>query len=45
MTWTPLITSSAFDGIKTDVLTVGTGLLSLALIIVAVGVIYRIFTR
>lgn len=45
MTWEPLIASTAFDGIQTDMLTAAAGILSLALIIVAIGAIYRIFTR
>lgn len=45
MTWTPLITSDMFTGIKTDVMTASAGLLAVALIIVAVGVLYRVFAR
>ncbi len=45
MEWTPLIVAADFDGIKTDVMTCVAGLLSLAMIVVAVGVIYRIFSR
>jgi hypothetical protein len=45
MEWTPLITSAAFDGIRSDLGTAVTGLMSLALIIVGVGVLYRVFSR
>lgn len=44
-TWTPILASSDFDGIKADVLTAATGLLTIALIIVGLGVVYRLFTR
>jgi len=43
--WTPLIASADFQGIQTDLMTAVTGLLSLALVIVGVGVLYRVFTR
>jgi len=42
-TWTPLITSSAFDGIKVDVLTGTTGLLTICLIVLGAGIIIRTF--
>jgi len=45
MTWTPLIASTDFDGIQADVLTAATGLLTIALVIVGIGVVYRLFTR
>jgi len=45
MEWTPLIASTDFDGIQVDLMTAVTGLLSLALIIVGVGVLYRVFAR
>lgn len=45
MTWTPLITAADFTGIQTDLGTAVTGLLSMALIIVGVGVLFRVFNR
>ena len=45
MTWTPLITSSMFTGITTDCLTATTGLMGLALIVLGIGVIYRVFAH
>ncbi len=45
MTWTPLIVADDFIGIRADVMTCVAGLLSLAMIVVAVGLIYRIFSR
>ncbi len=45
MTYTPLLSSTTFDGIQTDVLTAATGILSVCLIIVAIGLIVRVFIR
>lgn len=42
-TWTPLIISSAFDGIKADVLTTITGVLTVSLIVLGAGIIIRTF--
>lgn len=41
MTWTPLIEASWFDGIKADVLTGSTGILTICLIILGAGLIIR----
>ena len=43
--WTPLITSSAFDGIRTDVTTACVGILGILIIIVAVALLKRAFTN
>ena len=45
MTWTPLIAATDFDGIRADLLTSTAGLLSIVLIILGVGVLYRVFSR
>jgi uncharacterized membrane-anchored protein len=45
MEWTPLIAASDFLGIRTDLGTAVTGLMSLALILVGVGVLFRVFSR
>lgn len=41
MTWTSLIDITWFDGIKADVLTACTGILTIALIILGAGLIIR----
>lgn len=43
--WTPLIASSAFDGIKADVLTVVAGITTIAIIIMGLGLIIRAMGR
>lgn len=45
LVWTPLITAANFTGIETDLMTAASGLIGLTLIIVGVGVLYRIFSR
>lgn len=42
--WTPLITSENFTGVQTDVLTAGTGVLSIAVIILGLVFIIRTMT-
>jgi hypothetical protein len=42
--WTPLITASNFTGVQTDVLTAGTGVLSIAVIILGLVFIIRTMT-
>jgi len=44
-TYTPLITSSTFDGIRADVTTTAVGIISVLVIIVGVSLIARAFTR
>ncbi len=44
-TWTPLITSTMFDGIRVDVTTAVTGVLSIALIVFGAMVIFRAINR
>lgn len=41
--WTPLITSSVFEGPRTDMLTAVGGIVTLLLIIVGIGYLSRIF--
>lgn len=43
MTWTPLITSAIFDGIRTDVTTTVVGVISIAVIVFGAMVIIRSF--
>ncbi|MBU0730201.1 MAG: hypothetical protein KKA70_10695 [Proteobacteria bacterium] len=43
MTWTPLIDATWFDGIKADVLTSTTGILTVSLIILGAAIIMRVF--
>jgi hypothetical protein len=43
--WTPLIASSDFTGIQTDVLTACAGILAVMLVIVGVGLLIRILGR
>lgn len=40
--YTPLIDSTWFDGIKTDVLTASTGILTICLIILGAGLIIKV---
>lgn len=42
-TWTPLIAAADFVGIRTDLMTAVTGYMSLALIVVGVGILWKIF--
>jgi len=39
--WTPLITSGDFTGIQTDVVTAGTGILAVAVIVLGIFFIVR----
>jgi len=41
--WTPLIQSTAFDGIKTDMLTATNGIILLLLIIVGLALLMKVF--
>ena len=43
LAWTPLILSTDFDGIKSDLLTASTGLLTVCLIVLGAGIIIRTF--
>jgi len=42
--WTPLITTTDFEGVKADVLTAGTGVLAIAVIILGLMFIIRTMT-
>lgn len=44
-TWVPLITSDAFTGIHTDVLTTATGIISIMVVVVGIGILIRVFTH
>jgi len=44
-TWTPLITSEMFTGIQTDVLTTATGIISVVLIVLGIGILIRVLAR
>lgn len=44
-TWTPLIASADFDGIKSDVLTSAGGCLAVLLVILGVGMLLKILGR
>ena len=43
MEWTPLIQSTYFDGIRTDLLTTVSGIVGCLLIVVALGILYKVF--
>ena len=45
LAWTPLIHSSDFDGINTDVMTLVQGIIFIALIILGAGLIIRAMGR
>jgi len=45
MEWTPLISSSLFDGIKADMLTATGGIMMLCLIVVGGGILIRVLMR
>lgn len=45
VTWTPLVASTDFDGIRSDVLVACGGILAVLLIIVAVGLLVKILGR
>lgn len=43
-TYTSLISSTMFDGVRTDVNTAATGIITVLLIIVGLGLLVKIFT-
>lgn len=43
--WTPMITADMFTGIQADVLTCATGILSVVLIVLGIGVLIRVLSR
>ena len=43
MDWTPLVTSTMFDGIKTDMVTAAGGILMIGLICLGVGILISVF--
>lgn len=45
LAWTPLILSSDFTGIQTDVLTTVFGIISILIIIVGIGLIVKVIGR
>jgi nitrate reductase gamma subunit len=44
-TWTPLITSDAFTGLQTDVLTVAAGVIGIAVILAGIGLLIAALSR
>ena len=44
-TWTPLIVSTAFDGVTADLLTAVGGMMTLIMIVVGVGILVRVFSK
>jgi hypothetical protein len=44
-TYTPLVSSTTFDGVRADVTTTAVGIISVLIIIVGVALIARAFTR
>ena len=42
VTWTPLITSASFDGVRADLLTTVAGIVSLLFILLGLGILYRV---
>ena len=43
MNWEPLVEASYFTGIRTDLLTTVAGIVSCLLIVVALGILYKVF--
>lgn len=41
--YTPLITSSMFDGVRTDVGTAAAGIITILIIVVGVGLLVKVF--
>lgn len=44
MSWTPLISATDFVGIRADVLSTAGGIISILLIVVGIGIIYKVLT-
>ena len=44
-TWTPLVASTDFDGIKADVITLSGGILAVLLVILGIGLIVKVLAR
>ena len=45
MDWTPLVSTTMFDGIKIDMITATGGIMMLALIVVGGGILLRVLMR
>ena len=45
MTWTPMISSTFFDGVQADMLAAAAGILGLALIIFGLAMLMRVIGR
>lgn len=43
--WTPLIASTDLDPIRTDITTAATGIISVVLIVLGLGILIRVFVR
>ena len=41
--WVPIMKASYFDGIRADLMTTVTGIVSCLLIVVALGILYKVF--
>lgn len=41
--YTPLITSSMFDGVRTDVNTAATGIITVLIVVVGLGLLVKVF--
>ena len=42
-TWTPLVASTDFDGIRADVTVIAVGIVSVMLIVVGIGILIKVF--
>lgn len=45
MEWSPLITHDMFNGIQTDLGTVATGILTVVLVVMGIGILVRTLSR
>jgi hypothetical protein len=43
--WTPLIASTDLDPIRTDITTAATGIISVVLIVLGLGILIKVFVR
>ncbi len=45
VTWTSLINSTDFDGVRADVLTTAGGVISVVLVVLGLGILIRVLSR
>ncbi len=45
VTWTSLINSTDFDGVRADVLTTAGGVISVVLVVLGLGILVRVLSR